>query len=107
MFIDDCQLVCRPNDLDTILKAVDRNLGAAGARRGSRAAGNEIKSVASLFVPHGCENDVLGWDTVYVQDTCNIRLPSENLKVLGAMQGDSSGLNSFFDKLIGKNTDTP
>ena len=49
--MDDGEIVVEPHDLDLFLKTFDVEAERSRASRGSRSAGNDIKSVARLFDP--------------------------------------------------------
>eukprot|EP00973_Karenia_brevis_P076786 10665207-Karenia_brevis.AAC.1 len=48
-FLDDGQIVCRPADFSNILKTLDARLHAAGATRGSKTQGDDVKSMVKYF----------------------------------------------------------
>ena len=52
-YVDDGQIFVHPKHVDKILKALDVRLDAAGAPRGSRAAGQKIKSTVRVYIPDG------------------------------------------------------
>ena len=73
-YLDDGQIFCAEEDVDAVLRALDRHFTAAGATRG---CGDEVKSVAR--VPGSCEAGGTGdgadnaWATPYVRAPCQVR----------------------------------
>ena len=48
-FMDDGQIFCAPEHLDTVLKRVDEGFSAIGARRGNRTLGEVVKRTVRVF----------------------------------------------------------
>lgn len=79
-YMDDGQLFCRPADLDKVLKQYDDHINKVGATRGSRTAGNDVKSMVRVFHASGRTQTSGGWQTDHVKQT-----PT---KLLGGALGD-------------------
>jgi hypothetical protein len=86
-FIDDGQLFCKPDHLDTILKRLDEGIHSTGASRGRRDAGNEIKSTVRVFNGQGNTTTTGLWRTPYVNNTCNVREETTPTMLLGGGLG--------------------
>ena len=96
-YIDDGQLFCRPELVDTCLHALDAEAALVGAKRGT---GVDVKSKVRIL---GSDSDVerIGddWATDYVRETCAVQPPNANVEVLGALITDSEPhLTSHFNK---------
>ena len=102
-YVDDGQIFVHPKHVDKILKALDVRLEAAGASRGSRAAGQKIKSTVRVYIPEGLMEECRGWDTEYVRDTCAVLTDSDpRTKALGVVLGEGvvNQFNEVMDKVI-------
>ena len=86
-FMDDGQLFCRAQHVDRVLRRVDAGLNTIGASRGSLTAGDDIKSTVRVF---GSAQNSDEWATDYIKDTCKIRTPSCNTKLLGGALGSAA-----------------
>ena len=86
-FIDDGQFFTHPRLVDPVLRAVDARLQQAGATRGRKSTHGEVKSVVRIYVPAGHESAGAGWDTQYVQDSCNVEPVDDPTTVLGGVVG--------------------
>ena len=60
-FIDDGQLYLKPWSVDGVLKLLDNNFQEAGASRGRKSVGDDIKSTARLLCPVEREIELHGW----------------------------------------------
>ena len=85
--MDDGQVFCRPEHVDRVLRRLDEGMNAIGASRGTRTAGDDIKSTVRVF---GNAENSDDWVTDYVKDTCKIQTPSSECKVLGGALGPAA-----------------
>lgn len=83
-FLDDGQLVCRPECADPVLRALDAESAACGARR---ATGSEAKSVARLVGAPAAVAGAPAWATDYVSSSVTAD-PARHFHVLGVDFGD-------------------
>ena len=68
-YIDDGQLICKPEVLDPWLRALDTELSRTGDTRGS---GEDVKSTVRLVCPLDQAHRYDGWATEYVRSTCKV-----------------------------------
>jgi len=101
-YLDGGQIFCAEQDVDIVLRVLDKHFEAAGATRGS---GSDVKSVARVLGLHpddGASGD--DWATEYVRSTCQVRAPSEVplAHVLGVDTDVEGGEGSAFSKQFGE-----
>lgn len=84
-FVDDGQPFAHPLLVDTILKAIDRRLEQAGAIRGRKSTHGTVNSMFRVFVSLGEESTIMGWDTEYSRNTCNILGKEDPCTILGGV----------------------
>jgi hypothetical protein len=101
-FIDDGQIFCKPEHLDTILKRLDQGIEETGASRGRRDAGNDIKSTVRVFDSQGRSATSGSWRTEYVNNTCNVREATTSTKLLGGALGSGSQMPQIFSAAVEK-----
>ena len=89
-YMDDGQVFCRPDHLDTILRRMDAGFEAIGATRGSLSQGDDIKSTVKAFGLARDAETTPQWGTDYVRDTCKVRDASSATKLLGGALGPAA-----------------
>ena len=87
-FADDGQLVCRPHDLDAVLRRMDAEAHKVGATRG---AGPDVKSEVKI-VAHPTAFAALrdDWVTEYIRETCVLKPANAGSEVLGVCIGSDA-----------------
>lgn len=100
-YIDDGQLVIRPELLDPWLRAFDAAIARYGATRGSVREGN-AKSSCRLYCRPEQMHLTDGWCTEYVRSTMHVLAANETTAALGAPFGDDSALESMVDSTMAK-----
>ena len=98
-FIDDGQAFVSPHLADSWLRAVDAALLDIEAARGE---GSGVKSLARLLCPVDARQQVDGWDTAYILDTCQVDGAFDPVEILGANIGNNSQINDHVAQLISK-----
>ena len=101
-FLDDGQIFCRPHQLDGLLRRLDARLHAAGATRGSRAQGHDIKSTVVIFGTADQRQSSIPHLTEYVRDTCKVLEPHEQRTVLGGLLAGCREQGEAFGRLCAK-----
>ena len=101
-FLDDGRIVTRPLKVDGILRSLDPCLAGAGATRGSRSTHAKIESTVRIFCPPNRANEIAGWDTAYVRETCNIVPLDEPIKYVGGILGTHDQVAEAFQKTCSK-----
>ena len=98
-FLDDGQIYCRPAQIEPILRALDQRLSEAGATRGRRSTGDDIKSTVKIFGPP--EQTQQAYENLgeYVLDTCKVVSNSESCTVLGGQLGTAEQQALAFNAL--------
>ena len=88
-----------PHLAEAWLHAVDAALNDMGAARG---VGDECKSVARLICPDADLENLAGWDTQYIQNTCRVLAASEPVQVLGSFAGPPDSPNTGLRKALAR-----
>jgi hypothetical protein len=96
--MDDGQLFTHPRHVDCVLQSLDRRLELTGATRGKSIDGS-VRSMVRMFAPPGREQELAGWDSAYVRDTCNVLQSDDPVKVLGGICGTELQVQDAFKTL--------
>ena len=97
-YLDDGQIICRTRDVESILRALDIRLEQAGATRGSRSGGCDVKSTVRVFSAGAVQPDF----SAYVLDTCTVVPSTARCKVLGGQIGDEAHQTTTWEGLCDK-----
>jgi hypothetical protein len=82
-YLDDGQIVCRPEDVERILVALDKYLERAGASRGRKSAGDQVKSTVRIFCEGESRDKIVAEMRPRTVDSCAIESGKEPCRVLG------------------------
>ena len=99
--MDDGQIYTKPENVEIILRRLDQRLASAGATRGMKSVNGSVKSMVRVYTPADRQEEVVGWDTAYVRDTCNVLSSTELVKVLGGYSGSDEQIRAKFAELCG------
>jgi hypothetical protein len=100
--MDDGQLLMHPKFVDPVLRSMDNRLARAGATRGTKSGDGCVKSMVRVYVPPGREQEVTGWETDYIRDTCNIVQTGDPITVLGGVSGSDDQVQAAFEDTCSK-----
>jgi hypothetical protein len=85
--LDDGQIICKAKDLAPIQKVLDKHLCVCGATRGSKAAGDDIKSSVRTFGDPTLVASFVASVDDYISDTCVLSETTDPVKILGGWIG--------------------
>jgi len=88
-FIDDGQVLIKPQAVDDFLRILDEELAEVGSSRGE---GEGVKSVCRFFGPQQARGQSAEWITERVRRTCKLPDSALPVKVLGALVGGTGAL---------------
>ena len=81
-YMDDGQIFTKPGNVHEILVMLDQRLARIGATRGRKSVNGSVKNIVRVYAPADRQNEVAGWDTAYVRDTCNVLSSADVVKEL-------------------------
>ena len=89
----------RPRSVEPVLMAIDKRLEEAGATRGRKSLGDQVKSTIRFFGTDPVIGRAIAMAGAYVLDTCEIVNSNDSIKVLGGTLGSKDEVDKHFKKL--------
>ena len=98
-YMDDGQLLCRPHEVDQVMRTIDEEAAHVGAERGR---GEDAKTVCRLLGSEGAKSQVdPSWQSDYITSSC-VPTPDNCLEghVLGINFDDLNGFTEQFKSAV-------